>query len=161
MNNKCVFAGTFDPPTAGHKNVIESCLKMFDTVVVALMVNTGKTPYFTKEQRLGFLNTMYGGNPRVKITAFDGTAADLLEKENTVFYVRGVRNTVDFEYENQNFFATKKIKKDIINIYLPAEQENLHISSTLVKNCIKFKKDYKDYVPEEILPEIMRLTGDK
>lgn len=161
MNTKCVFAGTFDPPTIGHKRVIETCLKMFDGVVVALMVNAGKTPYFTREQRLAFLNKMYGGEPRVKIIAYDKTAADLLNEENTVFYVRGIRNTVDFEYENRDFFASKKIKSDIINIYIPAEQENLHISSSLVKNCIKFKKDYSAYVPEEILSDIMRLTGEK
>ena len=127
---KCVFAGTFDPPTTGHKRVIEDCLKIFDEVVVAVMVN-------------------------------EGAVVDLLEKENTPFYVRGIRNTVDFEYENANFFANKKLKKDIVTVYLPAEQESLQISSTLVKNSVKFKKDFSDYVPSEILQDILTLLEKK
>lgn len=158
---KCVFAGTFDPPTTGHKHVIDSCLKIFDEVVVAILVNTDKTPYFTEEEREGLLRKMYKGNSRVKVTVFEGAVVDLLEKENTPFYVRGIRNTVDFEYENANFFANKKLKSDIVTIYLPAEQESLQISSTLVKNSIKFKKQFAEYVPPEILQDILQILKTK
>ena len=139
---KCVFAGTFDPPTTGHEKVVESCLKMFDEVVVAVMINPDKTPYFSENERVSLLKTLFAGEKRVKIRTFSGAAVDLLEEERTPFYVRGIRNTVDFEYENANFFANKKLKNDIVTVYLPAEQQDLHISSSLVKNSIKFKKDY-------------------
>ncbi len=158
---KCVFAGTFDPPTVGHKRIVEDCLKIFDAVTLAVMCNTGKTPFFTQEQRLQFLNKIFGGDERIKIIAFSGAAVDLLESENTPFYVRGVRNTVDFEYENQNFFASKKLKKDMVCIYLPAEQGEIHVSSTLVKNSIKFKKDFAEYVPPEILRDIYGILKTK
>ncbi|MDE6001028.1 MAG: pantetheine-phosphate adenylyltransferase [Clostridia bacterium] len=154
---KCVFAGTFDPPTTGHKKIIDGCLKLFDAVVVAVMVNTDKKPLFSETEREALLNKLYNGDSRVKVVVFDGAAVDLLEKENTPFYVRGVRNTVDFEYENANFFANKKLKSDIVTIYLPAEQDSLQISSTLVKNSVKFKKDFSDYVPKEILPDVLKL----
>ena len=157
MQNKCVFAGTFDPPTVGHKNVIDTCLKMFEEVVVAVMENTDKRPSLTSEQRLALLTKLYKGQPRVKIICFNGAAVDLLEQENTVFYVRGVRNTVDFEYENQNFFASKKLKKNLVTIYIPAEQETLHVSSTLVKNSVKFKKDFTEYIPAEILDDFLTI----
>ena len=147
---KCVFAGSFDPPTVGHEKVVESCLKMFDEVVIAVMINPDKTPYFSEEERVSLLKTLFSGEKRVKVRTFSGAAVDLLEEENTPFYVRGIRNTVDFEYENANFFANKKLKSDIITVYLPAEQQDLHISSSLVKNSIKFKKDYSEYIPEKI-----------
>lgn len=158
---KCVFAGTFDPPTVGHERIVESCLKMFDEVVVAVMINPDKTPYFSEEERIFLLKKLFSGENRVKIRAFTGAAVDLLEEENTPFYVRGVRNTVDFEYENANFFANKKLKNDIITVYLPAEQQDLHISSSLVKNSIKFKKDYSEYIPEKIREELQSILEKK
>ncbi len=151
MKRKCVYAGTFDPPTTGHEKVIENCLKIFDEVVVAVLVNPEKKPYFTESERVLLLKALYPDEKRVKVRVFCGAAVDLLEEENTAFYVRGIRNTVDFEYENANFFASKKLKKDFVSIYFPAEQEDLHISSTLVRNSIRFKKDYSKYIPEKVL----------
>lgn len=158
---KCVFAGTFDPPTTGHKRIIEDCLKIFDEVVVALMVNTDKTPYFSEAERKGLLIKLFEGDKRVRVITFDGAVVDLLERENTPFYVRGIRNTIDFEYENANFFANKKLKEDIVTIYLPAWQDSLQISSTLVKNSIKFKKEYSEYIPPEILPDLLKILKTK
>ncbi len=156
---KCVFSGTFDPPTRGHKNVIETCLKIFDEVVVAFMVNPAKTPFFTTEQRLSLLGKLFKNQPRVKIRSFSGAAVDLLAEEDTVFYVRGLRNTVDFEYENADHFASKKLKNDIVTLYIPAEQDDLHISSSLVKNSVKFKKDYSNLIPEEIKEEFEKIIN--
>ena len=158
---KCVFAGTFDPPTTGHEKVVESCLKMFDEVVVAVMINPDKTPYFSENERVSLLKTLFAGEKRVKIRTFSGAAVDLLEEERTPFYVRGIRNTVDFEYENANFFANKKLKNDIVTVYLPAEQQDLHISSSLVKNSIKFKKDYSEYIPEKIKEKLHSILESK
>ena len=158
---KCVFAGTFDPPTTGHKNVIDDSLKIFDEVVVAVMVNTAKTPLFTVEERLELLKKLYSDESRVRIISFEGAAVDLLERENTPFYVRGVRNTVDFEYENADRFASKKLKKDLVTIYIPAEQDSIQVSSSLVKTSIKFNKDYTAYIPEKIFADVQRLLKDK
>jgi pantetheine-phosphate adenylyltransferase len=89
---KCIFAGTFDPPTLGHKALIDECLKLFDEVVLAIMVNPQKQPYFTLEQREKMLALTVGNHPRVRIVSATGTVAQLLQKENTKFYVRGIRN---------------------------------------------------------------------
>ena len=158
---KCVFSGMFDPPTSGHKKIIEKCLALFDEVVVAIMVNPGKTPLLSEEERKTLLCKLYRGEPRVRVEIFDGAAVDILERENTPFYVRGVRNTLDFEYENANFFANKKLKDDIITIYIPSEQEDLHISSTLVKNSVKFHKQFEEYLPEEIYGDFIGMIKDK
>lgn len=158
---KCVFAGTFDPPTTGHKYVIDTCLKLFDEVVVAIMVNTDKTPLLTESERKYLLEKLFKGQNAIQVEIFEGAAVDILEREGTPFYVRGVRNTIDFEYENQNFFANKKLKNDIITIYIPAEQGSLQISSTLVKNSVKFKKELFDYMPAEIVEDFLEIVKNK
>ncbi len=152
---KCVFSGTFDPPTLGHKAVIESALEIFDEVVVAIMLNPQKTPYFTKEERLEMLKLTCPSD-RIRVEFFDGTVAELLAKENTNVYVRGIRNTVDFEYENANYFATKKLKKDVVPVYLPCPQELLHVSSSMVKNSLRFKTPISQYVTKEVEKFILR-----
>lgn len=158
---KCVFAGTFDPPTVGHKHVVGESLKIFDKVVIAVMVNTDKTPLFTVEERLYLLEKLFGGDKRIKVISFGGAAVDLLEMENTPFYVRGVRDSIDFEYENRNFFASKKLKQDMVAVYIPAVQEELQVSSTLIRNSVKFAKDYSAYVPDEILDDLNRILEKK
>jgi pantetheine-phosphate adenylyltransferase len=152
---KCVFAGTFDPPTIGHREIIDDCLKIFDEVVVAVMINSQKSPLFSIDERCRLLKKIYSDNPAVRVVSFDGAVVDLLERENTPFYVRGIRNTIDFEYENQNYFASKKLMRDLVEIYIPARQDSLQISSTLIKNSHKFKKDFSEYIPPEIYDDII------
>lgn len=202
MAKKCVFAGSFDPPTLGHKAVMEDCLKMFDEVVVAVLINPAKTPFFTVEQRLEMLRLTVEGifqntdgagygcgfgacaqagadknahtttagaqaggslieraGARVKIVAFEGTVAELLEKEGTKVYVRGVRNTVDFEYENANFFASKKLDSQLTAVYLPCRQELLHVSSGMVRNSLAFGTPIDEYVTKEVQSYIFGACG--
>lgn len=157
----CVFAGTFDPPTKGHKSVVERALKIFDGVTVAVAVNTQKNCLFTREERIELLNELFKGEPRVNVRAFDGTAVDLLREEKTPFYVRGVRDCIDFEYENRDRFASEKLDGDIVTVYLPAPQEQLHISSTLIRNSFKFQKEFDSYIPEEILSSVKKMLEAK
>lgn len=147
---KCIFAGTFDPPTLGHKALVEECLKLFDEVVVAIMVNPAKLPYFTLEQREEMLQLTFGKEPRIRVTATEGTVAELLERENTKFYVRGIRNSIDLDYENANFYASKKLDPEITAVYLPCPQELLHVSSSIVRNSLKFHTPIDEYVTKEV-----------
>ena len=154
---KCVFAGTFDPPTLGHKAVIEDCLKIFDEVVVAVLTNPQKQPKFTLEQRQEMLRLTVDNN-RMRIRAFAGTATSLLEEEQTPFYVRGIRNGVDLDYENANFYASKKLDKNFTAIYIPCPQELLHVSSSMVKNSLQFQTPIDEYVTKEVKTYIDNLT---
>ena len=147
---KCVFAGTFDPPTLGHKSIIEECLKLFDEVVVAILVNPDKNPYCTVEQRKEMLSLDFEGESRLRILAFEGTVAELLNQEGTKIYVRGIRNGIDLDYENANFYASKKLDKEITAVYLPCPQELLHVSSTMVRNSLKFGTPIDEYVSEKV-----------
>ncbi len=158
---KCVFAGTFDPPTVGHKKVVESCLALFDEVVVAVMENTSKSCLLTVEERLNLLKKVFSSFRGVKVRSFSGAAVDVLREENTIFYVRGVRDCIDFEYEKRDMFASRKLMPEMITLFIPAEQEQLQISSTLVRNSIHFEKEWGDYVPEEIKEDLLRLTENR
>ena len=157
---KCVFAGTFDPPTLGHKALIDECLNLFDEVVVAIMVNPQKQPCFTLEQREEMLALTVKNNPRVRIVSTVGTVAELLQKENTKFYVRGIRNSIDLDYENANFYASKKLDPDLTALYLPCPQELLHVSSSMVRNSLKFHTPIDEYVTEEVKAYIEKQTKE-
>ena len=147
---KCVFAGTFDPFTIGHEDTVEKSLALFDEVVVAVAENKNKRCYFSAEERVKMIASVYQSEPRVRVLCWGGAIVDLLRKENTPFYVRGIRNSRDFDYETADFYASRKLDPEMITLYLPAEQEHLHISSTLVKNSIAFEKPFKDYLPKAV-----------
>ena len=154
---KCVYTGTFDPPTLGHKGVVDECLKIFDEVVVAVLHNPAKQTYFSLQQRLDMLRLTLGNDERVKILSFEGTTAELLEKEGTTVYVKGVRNTIDFDYENADFFATCKLNPAITAVYIPCRQNLLHVSSSIVRNSLRFNTPIEEYVTKEVKEYIERL----
>lgn len=153
---KCVFAGTFDPFTAGHEDTVQKCLALFDETVVAIAENRSKNCMFTIEERKEMICSVYGCEPRVKVVVWNGAIVDLLKREQTPFYVRGIRNATDLAYENDDFFASRKLDRDMIVLYIPAEQHLLHVSSTLVKNSISFGKPYEEYVPKAVYDYIAK-----
>ncbi|MBE5744700.1 MAG: pantetheine-phosphate adenylyltransferase [Clostridiales bacterium] len=154
---KCVFAGTFDPPTLGHKATVEDSLKLFDEVVIALLVNPQKQPYFTLQQREEMWKLMFPNDKRIRIVTFDGTVTELLKAENTPFYVRGIRNGVDLDFENANYYASKKLDENFVAVYLPCRQELLHVSSSMVRNSLRFSTPIDDYVSEEVKEYIQQM----
>lgn len=150
MQRKCVFAGSFDPPTLGHKAVVNEALKLFDEVIVALLVNPQKKPYFTTEEKLQMLALDYGAEERVKIVTFTGTVAELMQKERACAYVRGIRNGTDLDFENANFYASRKLDENLTAVYVPCPQELLHVSSSMVRSSIAFGTPVDGYVTEQV-----------
>ena len=125
------------------------------------MVNPAKQPYFSLEQRKEMLALDFGREPRVRVIDFEGTVAELLEKENTKIYVRGIRNGVDLDFENANFYASKKLDPDFKAVYLPCPQELLHVSSTMVRNSLKFGTPIDEYVSEGVKKYILEKEAKK
>ena len=155
---KCIFAGTFDPFTVGHADTVQKSLTLFDEVVVAVAENRRKVTMFTAEERAEMIKRTFAGEPRVSVVIWDGPVVELLKKEGTPFYVRGVRNAVDCAYETDDFYASKDLWPDLVTLFLPAEQSHLHISSTLVKNAIAFGTPFEHYVPAAVHDYILRRT---
>jgi len=155
---KCVFAGTFDPPTVGHKDIVLKCLELFDEVVVAVLINPNKHPMLEIEQREILLKKVFKNYKNVKVLAFSGLLVDLLRQENTKFYVRGIRNSTDYDYETLENYINSDMYNGLITLYFPTRQELLHISSSLVKDAINFGMDVDKYIPEEIREDLNALT---
>lgn len=152
---KAIFAGTFDPFTVGHEDTVKKSLALFDEVVIAVAENRKKQTLFSSEERREMISSVFEGEP-VRVLVWEGTIAALLEKENTPFYVRGIRNSADFLYETDDLYATRDLNPKMIALYLPAEQRHTHISSSLVKNCISFGTPFDAYVPAAVREYILR-----
>ena len=157
---KCVFAGTFDPPTLGHRAVVERAKKVFDEVIVAILVNPDKKPLFTVAERTELLKkTMpFAG---VKIIASAKTAADLVKETGADCYLRGVRNGTDFDYETANYYVSEKLCGEFIAMYVPCPQDLLHVSSSAVRAILKFGKSVDGYVADEAKDLLITLYEEK
>lgn len=155
---KCVFAGSFDPFTVGHEDTVKKCLALFDEVIVAVAENKNKRCFFSSEERKEMIASVYQREKRVRVLVWKRAIVDLLQEENTPFYVRGIRNGADFDYETADFYASRKLDEKMITLFVPAEQEHLHVSSSLVKNSISFEKPFRDYLPRAVYEYITEKT---
>lgn len=148
----CVFAGTFDPITKGHENLINRCLNEYEKVVLTLGANEGKTPFFDKEQRLAFLKLVYGDNKNVVIADYlelKDTYAEFLSKQGVKFFVRGIRNELDAVYENSNIGKNKRLYPDIETVFIKADKKYKKISSSTVREYIEQGKNIAPFIPEK------------
>ena len=152
FNEKCVFAGSFDPVTTGHMDIIGKCAMMFKEVVVAIGVNNQKKYFFPLEVRLKMLRAACEKYSSVTVKAFDGYVADFLKEENTKFYVRGIRDGKDMEYEEKSFEFSVKLFPEMETLFVNCSKETKGVSSTLVKQLIKDGKPFGKYIPREALP---------
>ncbi len=151
---KCVFAGTFDPVTKGHEEIIKKCSELFDECVVALCVNVKKQAMFSVEKRLEFLRAVCKKYKNVTVVYHDGLLVDLMRKENAVYYVRGLRNGRDYDYENDINYINSDLMPELVTLYVPCSAHNVQVSSTAVRELISFGKSAAKYIPDEIIPLI-------
>ena len=152
LNEKCVFAGSFDPVTLGHMHVIGTCAMMFGEVIVAIGVNDAKKYTYTLNQRLEMLKRACKKYSTVTVVAFEGMLADFMRENNAVYYVRGVRDKTDVEYEEKCFKITSKLNPDIQMLFLQCPKALVNTSSTRVREELKKGKSVANLVPYEIIP---------
>ncbi len=145
----CIFAGTFDPVTKGHVDIIEKAKNEFKKVYVPIMINKDKTPTFDLEFRLKLLNTVFANDKNVIVDYYDGFVVDYAKKVGTDYYVRGIRNNSDLEYEKKNEELSLSMYGNLKTVYYKAEKELVNCSSTNFKNALKSGGNYKKYLPKE------------
>ena len=148
---KAVFAGTFDPVTGGHEEIIKKSSEIFDELIVALCVNVTKRAMFSVEKRLEFLNAVCKKYKNVRVVYHDGLLVDLMKSEGAIYNVRGLRNGKDYDYENEMNFINSDLMPELIAVYLPCSAKNVSVSSTAVRELLSFGKDVTRYLPEEVV----------
>ena len=154
MSKVALFPGTFDPFTLGHLDIVNRGLTMFDEVVVAIGVNTGKKHLFSLEQREQWVNELFEDEPRVSVASYKGLTAKFAERIGAQFILRGLRTTQDFTYEKQIAYVNEDMSPSINSVFLMSQQTNATVSSTIVRDLIKFGGDYEKYLPPSICKAI-------
>lgn len=150
MNRIALFPGSFDPITKGHVDIVEKGLSIFDTIIIAIGSNAKKTNLFTIEQRIAWINKLFKGNERIKVTNYSGLTIDFAKQNNASFILRGLRSASDFEYEQQIAYANKELVGEIETVFLLSSASYTNISSTIVRDIIINKGNYTKFVPEGI-----------
>lgn len=152
---KAIYAGSFDPMTLGHYDIIVRAAKLFDTLIVAVLENPNKQSLFTVEERKIHLDLVLGNMKNVEVTSFSGLLADFAREVDATIAVRGLRNAVDFAVEYQMYLINRKLGKDIETVFLAADEDHLSLSSTNAKEVAMFGGDIDFMVPPEIKPFII------
>lgn len=154
--------GSFDPVTKGHMDVISRTSKIFDKVVVVVMVNYHKpSNMFTAEERVKMLRRCTRDLPNVSIDTYDGLLADYARIHGEVAVVKGLRAVSDFEYEFQQALTNKKLNPNLETVFVTASAENMFLSSSVVKQVCSFGGDISDFVPAEVCDDIVRRIKEK
>lgn len=138
MQKIAICPGSFDPITNGHLNIIERGLKIFDKMIVAVAVNTGKKPIFTAEERLAMLREIFKDSKQVEVDSFHGLLVEYARSRGVTAVLRGIRNMSDYEYESQMVLANKTLDPGLEFIYMMTEGQYAHLSSSIIKEVITF-----------------------
>lgn len=151
-----IYPGSFDPLTLGHLNLIERGLKLFDRVIVAIAVNSKKTPLFSPEERARLIREACP-DPRVEVEHFQGLLVDYAHQKGVGVLLRGLRAVSDFEYEFQMAHMNRKLAKEIETVFVMTGQDYFYVSSQLVREVAAFGGDVSGLVPPNVLSALKKL----
>ena len=141
-----IFPGTYDPFTIGHDALVRRALNLVDELYIAIGINTEKRTMQTLEERMQRIATLYNDEPRIHVVSYEGLTTDFAQSIGAQFILRGVRNTIDFEYE-RNIADVNKMLTGIDTLLLISEPEYAAISSSMVRELAHFGKDISKYLP--------------
>jgi pantetheine-phosphate adenylyltransferase len=156
MKRKAVYAGTFDPFTNGHDDILKRSLNLFDEVTVLLAVSPSKKPLFSVEDRLAMLNELFKDEKKVNVDSWEGLLVDYAKQNSIGSIIRGLRPTGDFEFEFQMASMNKNLYPEIETVFLMTEGQNYFISSSLVKEVYNHDGNVKDFLPPTIYKWLLK-----
>ncbi len=153
---KAVYAGTFDPFTNGHLDIVQRALKIFDELTVLVAVSPTKKPFLGQDRRVELLEQLFKDEKKIKVDSWDGLIVEYARKNKINSIVRGLRPTGDFEIEFQMASMNRKINQECDTVFLMTSEKLYYISSSLVKEVFNHGGDISPFVPPSILDELMK-----
>lgn len=148
-----IYPGSFDPITSGHLNIIRRAANIFDELIVCVMVNAGKNPMFTLDERVVLIQRVTAGIPNLTVKSSNKLLAEFAREEGSCVIIKGLRAISDFENEFQMALVNRKINPDLDTMFLTADSEYMYMSSSMVKELGSYGADLADFLPEEIIPD--------
>jgi pantetheine-phosphate adenylyltransferase len=148
-----IYPGSFDPVTIGHLNIIRRASNIFDRLIVCVMVNAGKNPMFTQQERVELIRRVTRDLPNVEVDSSNELLAEYAKRKGSCVIVKGLRAGSDFESEFQMSMINRKINPELDTMFLTAEHQYTYLSSSMVKELGMYHVDLRDFLPEEIIPD--------
>ncbi len=149
-----IYAGSFDPITLGHLDIILRASRIVDKLIIAVLNNSAKTPLFSVEERKELIQKATQGIPNVEVMSFSGLTVDFAKEQKAKILVRGLRAVTDFEYELQIAQMNHKLNPEIDTIFLTTSVEYSYLSSSIVKEIASYGGDISKFVPQEVLQDV-------
>ena len=147
--NKAIFPGSFDPITLGHVDIINRGVTLFDEVIIAIGENSSKNYMFSLEERKRFIEATFKDNPKVSVVSYSGLTTDFCKEIGVDFILRGLRNPADFEFEKA-IAQTNRHLSTLETVFLLTSAQTSFISSSIVREIIRFDGDYQKLVPNSV-----------
>ena len=154
-----VYPGSFAPITSGPLNIIRRAANIFDKLIVCVMVNAGKNPMFTLEEREELIRRVTLDLPNVEVDCSNELLADYARRRGSCVIVKGLRAGSDFENEFQMALVNRKINPELDTMFLTADSQYMYLSSSMVKELGHYGAELSDFLPEEIIPDFRRKLG--
>ena len=148
-----IYPGSFDPITSGHLNIIQRVSQMFDKLIVCVMVNSGKNPMFTQEERVELIRRVTKDLKNVEVDASKELLADYAKRRGNCVIVKGLRAVSDFENEFQMALINRKINPSLDTMFLTADNQYMFLSSSVIKELGTYGVELSDFLPSEIIPD--------
>jgi len=146
---KAIFPGSFDPITLGHVDIINRGATLFDEIIIAIGENSSKDYMFSIDERVAFIESAFKDNPKVRVMNYSGLTIDFCKEIEVDFIMRGLRNPADFEFEKA-IAHTNRHLSTLETVFLLTSSQTSFISSSIVREIIRYKGDYKKLVPNSV-----------
>ena len=153
-----VYPGSFDPITLGHLNVIRRAASVFDELIVCVMVNSGKNPLFTHEERVELIRRTVAKYPNVKAEMSEELLVEFMKTRGAKVIIKGMRAVSDYEQEFQIAMVNRKLNSNIETLLMLSSEKYTYLSSSVVKEMARYGADLGTFVPKEIIDDVLRKT---